>query len=129
MSDILGNKNIFSDMPQITEAFGNWFSPITMNKVTQTVGVDGPGLVTQTETPFTFNGVVQPLTFKEIMIKPEGQRAWTWLQINCAIPGVLNINDIISYRGQNYKVMALKDYTMSGFVEYHVVHDYQGSGA
>lgn len=114
--------SVVSGMPQITSAFNGWMKPITLSRVTQTVE---DGIVFSSESSVTFEGTIQPLTEKAIALKPEGQRAWTWLQIHCKIPGVLDNNDIITYNGLTYKVMMLKDYSLNGFIEYHVCKDYQ----
>ena len=121
----LANKNIPSGMPQITSAFGGWMKNITLQKSKQCI-VDG--LVQQTETPFTFQGAIQPLSPKQIALKPEGQRAWTWLQIHCMLPGAIDVTDLIVYNGAIFKVMGVYDYSLNGFMEYHLVHDFQGSG-
>ena len=114
--------NMISGMPQMSAAFQGWFQAITLQIVTQNI-VDG--LLTKSYAPVNFRGTIQPLSEKAIELKPEGQRAWTWLQIHCQPPAPLNINDVIVYNGQNFKVMALKDYTLNGYIEYHAVADYQ----
>lgn len=115
--------NQISGMPQMGAAFAGWFKPITLNKRVQNVT---DGLVNYTVTPFTFQGTIQPLSPKAIALKPEGQRAWSWLQIH-ALAGTLNldVDDQIVYNGDVYKVMAVLDYSLNNFIEYHAVHDYQ----
>lgn len=114
--------NQLSGMPQMFAAFLGWGSRITVQIVRQTV-IDG--LVTQTKTPYSFQGTVQPLKPQEIALKPEGQRSWEWLWIHC-LRGPLNLttNDIITYNGKEYKVMAVKDYSLNNFIEYHLVANY-----
>jgi hypothetical protein len=100
-----------------------WQSPITYKKITQTIV---NGFVTDTATIVTFDGVVQPLSAEKINLKPEGQRSWQWLQIHCK-NGIndLKTNDKITYNEKAYKVMEVLDYSNNGFVEYHVVKDFQ----
>lgn len=103
-------------------AFLNWFKRISVVKIVQSV-VDG--LVVETETAITFEGVIQPLSPEKIELKPEGQRSWVWLQIHCKAGSLnLNDNDKIVYNGNRLKVMGKLDYSLNGFVEYHAVQDY-----
>ena len=115
--------NQISGMPQMSAAFSGWAKTITLNRRSQTVT---DGLVSYAVTPFTFKGTIQPLSPKAIALKPEGQRAWPWLQIH-ALAGTLNldVDDQIVYNGDIYKIMALLDYSLNNFIEYHAVHEYQ----
>lgn len=205
------NLNDISGMPQMRRAFAGWTKQITLTRVAQKVV---NGLVIDSTTQFSFKGTIQPLNPKAIMLKPEGQRAWTWLQIHVTsqylapspatviprlwdtpgtswdtpgatyddsatptfdepgsqwdtpgqtfdsdgnavatptfdVPGEtwdtpgrvfdqvitipkiqpawqnLNVNDLIYYNGDKYKIMAQNDYSLNGFIEYHAVKDYQ----
>lgn len=115
--------NQMSGMPQMNAAFAGWMSRITIQKITQTV-VDG--LIEQTGEQITFQGTIQPLSARELYLKDEGQRSFTWLQIHC-FAGSLNLipNDIIFYNDVKYKIMAVKDYSLNNYIEYHAVQDYQ----
>jgi hypothetical protein len=116
--------NQVSGMPQMSAAFAGWMMPITIGFVTQTVA--STGFVTQAVENITFRGTIQPLSPEEIELKPDGQRSWEWLQIHC-LQGSLNLktNDIIVFNLIKYKVMAVKDYSLNNYIEYHVVKDYQ----
>lgn len=140
--------NTGSGMPQMGPAFAGWASVVTVYKRNQVVSdalvtygepsqwdqpqqqFDVPGQTFDTPIPpvtkIVFNGVVQPLSPKLIALKPEGQRAWDWLQIHC-FSGSLNldVNDQIIYNQKDYKVMGVNDYTLDNFIEYHVIRDYQ----
>lgn len=112
-----------SGMPLMGRAFSGWTTRILLTKCMQNVV---NGLVTTQQIPISFYGTIQPLSAREISLKPEGQRSWTWLQVHCQakatnlIPG-----DQVIYGVDLYKVMALKDYSLNGFIEYHLVRDYQ----
>lgn len=112
-----------SGMPQMRVAFGGWQRKITCVRRQQSVVA---GLVEYTDYPFSFRGTMQPLSEKAITLKPDGQRAWAWYQLHCQAPCALNTNDQIIITGQIYKVMAMKDYSLNGYLEYHLVKDYQG---
>lgn len=113
-------------MPQISAAFAGWTSRITLIKRVESV-VDG--FVENTDMPISFYGTIQPLSPREIELKPEGQRSFTWLQIHCRAQALTLIpHDRITYQGKWYKVMAIKDYSLNNYVEYHLVQDYQDRG-
>lgn len=115
-----------SGMPQISAAFAGWTSRITLIKRVESV-VDG--FVQNTDTNISFYGTIQPLSPREIELKPEGQRSFTWLQIHCRAQALTLIpHDRITYQGKWYKVMAIKDYSLNGYVEYHLCQDFQNGG-
>lgn len=111
--------------PVIVSAPLGWQSTLQLVVITQSVVEDG--FVQETANQVTFNGVVQPLSPKQIALKPEGERAWTWLQIHVQTdsPVKLNVNDRIMHNCRKYKVMGQKDYSPNGYVEYHAVEDFQ----
>lgn len=115
--------NQLSGMPQITSAFKGWTKKISLVVVTQSI-VDG--FVQESLAATDFEGTIQPLIPEELKLKPEAQRSWEWLQIHC-VSGNLNLknNDRIIYNGKKYKVMAPRDYSLNGYIEYHCVEDYQ----
>ncbi len=115
--------NQLTGMPKMRAAFAGWKSNITLRVITQTI-VDG--LVTVDDKDITFKGTIQPLSPQKTALKPEGQRAWRWLQIHCA-EGNKNLatNDRIVYAGEVYKVMDILDYSLNGYIEYHATQDFQ----
>jgi len=112
-----------SNMPQIVDALSDWQDPITLGVVTQTWS---EGDKVETVSQITFTGVIQPLSPKQLSFKPEGERAWKWLQIH-DYTGELNLktDDRIYIDSDKYKVMAVNDYTRNNYIEYHVVRDYE----
>lgn len=115
--------NQSSGMPQMRAAFSGWFKPITLVRVTD---VNTNGFITKQETMFTFKGTVQPLSAEEIQLKPEGQRAFQWLQIHALkSPNNLLVDDRIVFNGVRYKIMQIRDYSLNNYIEYHAIWDYQ----
>ena len=113
-------------MPQISAAFAGWTSKITLLKHTETI-VDGFNKIQ--ETPLSFNGTIQPLNARQLALKPEGQRSWTWLQIHClATSFALIPGDRVKWDGTLYKVEFQNDYSLNGYIEYHLVKDFQTGG-
>ena len=114
---------IQSGMPNMATTLNGWEVPITLEKITQSV-IEGD-LVTS-KTQITFQGVWQPLRGEELQLKPEGQRSWSWYWIH-AKSGTLDLQtaDKVIFQGKRYKVMDRKDYNLNGYIEYHVILDYQ----
>lgn len=117
--------NQITGMPQMTAAFAGWSTRLSLAVIKQTV-VDGFAKVTEEQ--FRFTGTVQPLDPEKVQLKPDGQRSWQWLQIHCIAGGLnLKTNDRIVYNERKYKVMAVLDYSLNNFVEYHCIEDYEAT--
>lgn len=117
--------NQLSNMPNVSNALNGWMSKMLLMRTVQSI--DDYGVVTNTEIPFSFIGAVQPLSPEQIELKPEGQRSWQWLQIHMKTPITLTLvtNDRVTINGRIYKIMAEKDYTNNGYIEYHAIYEYQ----
>ncbi len=111
-----------SGMPNVGGALSGWTLAITLIVIRQDI-VDG--FVKEIKKAIKFMGVIQPLSPRKIELKPEGQRAWKWLQIHCK-EGALKLKpgDKIEWGNELFKLMADNDFYLNGFVEYHVVKDY-----
>ena len=108
-------------VPDVGMAMRDWFQPMVFTRVVkQTVGFQD----VETEEPINFEGVIQVFTPRQLLLKPEGQRAWTWLWLHADPSLTLNVDEIVSYLGVSTRIMARKDYTIYGYVEYHLVQDW-----
>lgn len=112
-----------TNMPNMAGTLSGWQAPLQLIRINQTMS---EGDVQYSEQLITFQGVWQPLKDEQLQFKPEGQRSWSWFWIH-AVAGTLNLDtaDKIIFNGERYKVMDKKDYSLNGFVEYHVVKDYE----
>jgi hypothetical protein len=117
------NLKSLSGMPQMAMTLNGWEVPLTLVRVFQDI-VDGD-LVT-TEQTISFIGVWQPLKDEQLQFLPENQRSWAWYWIH-AKSGTLNLNtaDKIIFEGNRYKVMAVKDYSLNGYIEYQIIKDFE----
>lgn len=112
-------------VPDVSGALQDWFQPMTFGRVTKTVS----GFqVVETELQTSFQGVIQPLTSRQLLLKPEGQRAWTWFQLHAEPVLSLNVDEVVIWLGKQTRVMARKDYGIYGYVEYDLVQDWTGAG-
>lgn len=91
--------------------------------------VDDKGNVQNRIYYFDFDGVIQPLDPEEIKVKDEGQWSWDWYWFHTKEDVQLKTNDIVMYKGHEYKIMAKKDYSDYGHVEYHCIKDWQGNAS
>lgn len=117
------NRSLVNNMPNMADTLTGWEVPLTLIKITQSI-VNGDAV--KTENNINFMGVWQPLRDEQLQSKPEGQRSWEWIWIH-AKSGQLNLKtqDKVIFNSKRYKVIALKDYSLNGFIEYELVRDYE----
>lgn len=117
------NRSLKNGMPNMSSTLTGWEIPLTLVKIKQSI-IQGD--VIKTEQVINFLGVWQPLRDEELQFKPENQRSWSWYWIH-AKAGTLNLQtqDKIIFENKRYKVMAVKDYSLNGFIEYQVIRDYE----
>lgn len=107
----------------MSDTLNGWQVPLTLVRVYQDI-VEGD-LVT-TEREVSFIGVIQPFNAERLQSLPEGWRSWQWWWIHTKSSELnLQTADKIIYNGQRYKVMAVKDYSANGFIEYEIILDFQ----
>lgn len=112
-------------VPNVNSALNNWMQPMVFGIVAKTTSgfevVESMQLV-------TFQGVIQPLQARRLMLKPEGQRAWTWFWLHADPSLRLQVDSVVVYLGKQTRIMARKDFTIYGYVEYELVQDWTGAG-
>lgn len=118
------NQNVGS-VPNVGGALLDWFQPMTFGVVSKTV-VNAQ--VVEEMAEVAFRGVWQPFTERKLMLKPEGQRAWSWYWVHADPSLNLEVDNVVVYIGVQYRVMAKKDYSLYGYVEYELVQDFTGAG-
>ncbi len=103
----------------------NLFKPIRVFIVTQTVE---NFQAVETLAPYNFQGVLQPMKERSIMMKPEGQRSWRWQTLHAMVGLDLKIGSYIWINNTKYRIMSVWEWSDYGFVEYHLTQDYQDRG-
>lgn len=111
-------------LPRPQLGINMWSQGSQAQVVTQIV--DEYGNVTNQKSFFNFDGVIQPLDPEEIKVKEEGQWSWSWYWFHTKENVDLHTNDVVLYKGHEYKIMAKKDYSDYGHIEYHCIKDWQG---
>lgn len=112
-------------VPDVSGALTDWFQPMVFTLVTKTV--TGFQLVEGAE-PISFRGILQPFTPRQLAIKPEGQRAWSWFTLHADPVLTLKVDDVVLYLGRQTRVMSRKNFRLYGYAEYTLVQDWTGSG-
>jgi hypothetical protein len=109
-------------IPNVQDAMMDWWQDMSFNLVTKTTVAFK---VVETITAINFRGVINPFTGRQLMIKPEGQRAWRWFEVFSDPALQLKPDDILVYNGIQTRVMYLGDWSIYGFMQYHLVQDWQ----
>ncbi len=112
-------------IPDVSTALDDWFQAMVFERVVkETVGFE----VVETATQINFWGVIQRHTDRELLIKPEGQRAWTWFWVHSEPQLALEVDEVINYLGVQTRVMSKMDYGIYGYISYEICQDWTGSG-
>lgn len=112
-------------VPDVSGALTDYFQLMTFIRVLKTtIGFQD----VETATPINFRGQIQPLSSRRLELKPEGQRAWTWFLVYSDPVLTLDVDEVVNYNGQQTRVMARKDYSIYGYIEYEMVQDWTGAG-
>lgn len=110
-------------MPDVSGAILEWLQPMTFTLLAKSVVAFKNK--ESTPIPIQTQGLWQPYQPRNLQQTQEGQRSWRWFRM-FTLPGSgLDVDNIISYLGQNYRVMSINDWTLAGYVEYKLVQDYQ----
>jgi hypothetical protein len=109
-------------MPNQYAAVNRLLTPLVLQRL-QIVIIDGRSQKVPVDVRTL--GSIQPLTDKALNVKPEGERAWAWYYIHTLTNFRLDVNERIWIRGERYKVMSFKDYSRSGYYEYHIIEDFE----
>lgn len=78
--------------------------------------------------PINFRGVIMPFSGRQLALKPEGQRAWSWFSLFSDPVLTLNVDDVVLWKGKQTRVMGRKDFALYGYCAYELVQDWTGSG-
>lgn len=69
--------------------------------------------------------VRQAFTAQQLILRPEGERAWRWYTIHMLPDIVLKTDDVIILHGLRMRIMEKLDYLEYGFAEYHAIEDFK----
>ncbi len=115
-----------NQLPNVNVAMRGWFQPMQIGKVCKQQ-IDG--MTEEIVNYVTAQGVRQPFTAQQLMIKPEGQRAWIWEMFHVDPDLILKPDEIFVYLEVKYRVMQKYDYKEYGYIQYDCVQDFEGCQA
>lgn len=111
-------------LPNMSNTLNGWEVPVIADYVYQERNVDGE--ITDLSKEMRIKGVLQPLKAEEVQLKPEGQRSWVWYQLHVKSSyDLLYTEQVVKVNNLKYRVMAVKNYDLYGYVEYHLVRDFE----
>ena len=93
---VMERKDLSYSLPQLGFALSRYIKMITFRKIIPVIEdfEAKPNYV-----DIRFKGLVQPLRYCDLMLKPEEQRSWTWLKVTT--------------------------FSLQGSMHYHLVQDYE----
>lgn len=117
-----GNPAQYPGLPNMGDALLGLFQPLELAKVETRIE---NAVAVEVIRPLPAQGVVQPMSARQLALKPEGERTWKWKLIHCAPGLVLAPNDVIQYKAERYRVNGQWDFSEYGYLLYEVVNDFQ----
>jgi len=112
-------------LPDMADTLMDWFQPLVFGLITKTVSAFQ---LIETVTDINFHGIIQPLSGKQIAMKPEGQRQWNWIMVHSDLRLSLQIDDVVIFLGEQYRVQNKKNYSLYKYQYYELVQDYLNAG-
>lgn len=112
-------------VPNVAGALNSFYQMMTFVPIRKTIS----GFqVVESAAPIELLGVIQPFTARQLALKPEGERAWTWYTMH-AQPGIiLQVDSCVEYLGKQYRVSSRMDFSLYGYMLYELVQDWVKSG-
>ena len=115
-------------VPNMMECLTDYLQTLSFVQIVKTVaGFE----VIETPTTTTFSGLFMPFAPRELILLPEGQRAWTWFHLYTLLPLTLQVDDVVVFPQLNNsqtRVMFRNDFTLYSYLEYKLAQDWTGSG-
>ena len=112
-------------LPDMADTLMDWFQPLTFGLITKTVSAFQ---LIETVVDISFHGIIQPLSGKQIAMKPEGQRQWNWIMVHSDLRLSLQIDDVVIFLGEQYRVQNKKNYSLYKYKYYELVQDWLNAG-
>lgn len=112
-------------VPDVSGAMKDYFQTMVFTQIVKSV-VGFENLEVPTNT--TFEGVIMPFSPRQMLLLPEGQRAWTIFDLYADPVLALQVDEVITWNEKQTRVMSRKDYDMYGYVNYVLCQDWTGSG-
>jgi hypothetical protein len=117
--------SIGGTVPDVSGALQDYFQKMVFTPLVKTVS----GFqVVEDAFPIEFQGTIQPYRPRDLALRPEGQRAWSYFQLH-AEPGIiLKVDDVVEYLGKQFRVVSKTNFLLYGYVLYELATDWIGAG-
>ncbi len=109
-------------LPNLSGPVKAYMQPITFDLVSKSL-VDCE--VQERRTTIRTRGVRQPVDPQKLQIMEEGQRAWKYECLHLLPTIKINIDDIVIFKGVQYRVVEKYDCTEYGYVEYMIAQAFK----
>lgn len=117
--------SIAGTTPDVSGALQDYYQSLVFEPISKSVN----GFqVVEIGNPINFRGVIQPFTVRQLLLRPEGERAWSWFWLHSDPVLTLQVDDVVNWNGKQTRVMGRKDFRLYGYVEYQLVQDWTGAG-
>lgn len=106
--------------PNMNEAFWDW-TTATQFQVVQKSVADYEASETPVITT-TFDGVLEPIHPRALLVKPEGQRTWNWWSLwtkKSLQPGDI----VVDQDNKEYRVMSINNWSNADYQQYELVQN------
>lgn len=111
-----------SGVPNVQDALSNWFTSLSIGKITKSV-VNYH--LKEVVSWATYQAVLQPFTTKQLQIKPEGQRVWQWETLHVkGTDSEFCLDDQVFIGVKKYRIMQKFEWSQYGYIEYQIIEDY-----
>lgn len=119
--------NLFpsGDVPDVSGALQSYMQPMVFEKIGKIV--NGYQVI-EIGDPINFQATIQPFNKRQLLLLPEGQRAWTWWEMVAQIGIPLQVDDVVLYLGKQTRVMARINNSLYGYWDFFLVQDWTGAG-
>ena len=115
------NMDQSNALPDVSGAISLFLQPVKLGLIRKK---QVSGYTEETITWIQTKAVRQSFTAQQLLLHPEGERAWKWYTIHMLPDYQLKPDDLIVLHGMRMRVMEKLDYQEYGFIEYHAVEDF-----
>ena len=109
-----------SQVPDVSGAIQRNLQPLTFVRMQKRI-IDG--FVKSIPVTEKYLASIQPLKPKDLVIKPQGERAWSWYMIHSLVNLELKLGDQFESGGAKYKIMGRSNYSQFGYFYQECIED------
>lgn len=115
-------------IPDLGETLSDWYQNMCFEKVGKLLDGDTAFQVVETTTVIPFRGIIVPERPWELTLKPVAQRTWKFYKCFAETVLPLFTDDVVLWQGSQYRVVAVTDWTLYGYMEYSLAQDWVERG-